>query len=319
MPTPESLYDKDVALLPADVLRYPQSIADNGIPYVVFAPYQRAAPTTTNALLTNLPQPARRIVLPLPSSALATRYGVNYKDTSLGGIGAAIAGGSNLLEGLSASQTDVSNISTKITEIIGSQAAFGVFGALGALPGGEQLVDAAQLTLGMKPNPYTEVLFENVPFREHTFTYVFHPKSLTESQRLDDIVQYFKYYMLPSIAGGATAVTTTGTFLRFPLEWQIIYSIGGTTFSVLPSVLTGMDVNYADGVDSPKLFPKTGTENKRYPTKINVTMIFKEVMLLNRDLIALPSNADGASQIRLDGETSFVIEETEGNKTRYRF
>lgn len=311
-----SLYATD--LNNTAITRFPENIATDGIPYVVFAPYQRAAPTTTNTLLTNLPQPARRIVLPLPSSALATKYGVNYKDTSLGAIGAAIAGGGNLLGGLTASQTDIGNISTKVTDIIGSQAAFGVFGALGALPGGEQLVDAAQLTLGMKPNPYTEVLFENVPFREHTFTYVFHPKSLTESERLDDIVQYFKYYMLPAISGGATTVTTTGTFLRFPLEWQIIYSIGGTTFSVLPSVLTEMDVNYADGVDSPKLFQKTETDNKRYPTKINVTMTFKEVMLLNRDMIALNDPTQ-----RLDGEIptgdESVIKETQDNKNRYRF
>lgn len=312
-PSRESLYDKDVALLTADILRYPQSIVDNGIPYVVFAPYQRKTSVTSTSVLTELPAPARRIVLPLPSSALTTKYGVNYKDTSLGGLGAAIAGGKNLLSELTAEQVDVSKIATDAGGILASQAGLGVFGALGSLPGiGQQLQDAASLTMQMAPNPFTEVLFENVPFREHIFTYIFHPKSSDESECIDKIVQYFKYYMLPSISGGATSGTTTGTFLRFPLEWQIIYSIGSTTFSVLPSVLAGMDVSYADGVDSPKLFAKIN--DKRYPTKINISMTFKEVMLLNRDLIALPEGGT-----RLDGETGTIIDTTNTNKTRFRF
>jgi hypothetical protein len=310
----ESLYFADASLTGTTILRYPPSIVDNGIPYVMFGPYQRNTTVTTTNVFTELPAPLRRIVLPLPSSALTTKYGVNYKDTSLGAIGAAIAGGKNLLSDIQAdSQIDAAQLTQDVAGILGSQGVYGVFGALGAVTGGEALQDAAQLTLGMTPNPYTEVLFENVPFREHTFTYVFHPKSEQESQLIDDIVQYFKYYMLPSISGGTTGATA-GTFLRFPLEWQIIYSIGTTTFSVLPSVLTSMDVSYAEGVDSPKLFTKTN--NKRYPTKTNITMTFKEVMLLNRDLIALPVGGT-----RLDGEEGIVRDanDTTSTKVRYRF
>lgn len=317
-------YHDPTAEFGGEILRYPSNLSTNGIPFVVFAPYQRKRTLTVGdvsgaSVLSSLKTPERCIVLPLPSSALGTRYGVNYKDASIGaGIGSTLAGGKNLLEGLNASTPTSTGIDTlkqvgsQVTDIVASNLLLGGLGALGALgDAGQGLQDALLLKVGMAPNPFTEVMFENVPFREHTFAYVFQPKSFEESQTIDKIVQYFKYYMLPALSDTSPGVV--GTFLKFPLEWQIMYSIADTTFTVLPSVLTNMEINYADGVDSPKLFkPPSGTD-KRYPTRINVTLTFKEVVLLTRNYISVEKRVTDENG-RMESSFSDVT-----SRTRYRF
>jgi len=147
---------------------------------------------------------------------------------------------------------------------------------------------AAEVLLGSTSNPFTDRLFKNVQFRTHNFNYTFLPKNEKESQEIDKIIQLFKYAMLPrptsqtgGILGGDANLQG---FFEFPYEFQITHSIQATTFTLLPSVLESMETDFGGGTDSLKLFKKTGG-GKQYPTKITVSMTFKEMVLLNRDRI----------------------------------
>jgi len=319
-----------------DCVKFPTNLSKLGIPYVLFGPYERnrvvsigESFATPTSLLDGLPGPRRTIALPIPSSALSTTFSVGYRDVSLGGaVGSLVVGGKNILEEANKLKNAVQNADgwiDKVKATVGGLAGIageagstlvdaGTTGALQGLGGiSETFKDVATLAMNKTVNPFTEVLYENVPFREHTFVYTFQPKSLHESQTIDKILQYFKFYMLPEFT--STLAGQFGTWLKFPLEWQIIYSIADTTFTLLPSVLTSMQVNYADGVDSPKLFKTVGNDVKRYPTKIDVSMTFKEVSFLTRNQIVIenPVTVEGTL------ENAGVFDTITKNRTRYRF
>lgn len=321
-----------------DCVKFPTNLSKLGIPYVLFGPYERnrlisvgesSDSASASSLLDGLPGPRRTIALPIPSSALSTTVAVGYRDASLGAaVGSLAVGGKNILEEVSKLKNAVQNteglygqvkaIFSGLVEVGKEVGSTGVDAAtVGALAGlgniSDVYKDAAILAMNKTVNPFTEVLYENVPFREHTFTYTFQPKSLSDSQTIDKILQYFKFYMLPEFT--STLGGQFGTWLKFPLEWQIIYSISDTTFTLLPSVLTNMQVNYAEGVDSPKLFKPVGNDVKRYPTKIDVSMTFKEVTFLTRNQIVI----ENPVTVENTEENAGVFETIKNNKTRYRF
>jgi len=160
--------------------------------------------------------------------------------------------------------------------------------------------------VGVVENPFTEHIFQKVDARTHTFTYTFLPKNLGESQTIDNIIELFKFYMLPAnqAANGGIGGQGQPIFFSFPYEFQIVYSVGATTFQLLPSVLETLSVDYADSVGSPKFFT-SDTVGKQYPAKIDLTLVFQEVMLLTRDKIKvewggsdMPDKPEGASVSR---------------------
>ena len=91
--------------------------------------------------------------------------------------------------------------------------------------------------------------------------------------------------MLPKPATVDFFGTNPGAgFLEFPYEFQITHSVQDTTFTLLPSVLTVLEVDYGGGTDSPKLF-RPGKYGEQYPAKITLSMTFKEMVLLTRDRV----------------------------------
>jgi hypothetical protein len=148
--------------------------------------------------------------------------------------------------------------------------------ALGALalnkgPGGASL----GIGSGLAANPKKEQAFKNVDFRTFTFDYRFAPKSQTEAQNVLNIIRALKYHMHPELS-------KNGFLYIYPSEFDIVYYKGGAENLNIhrhtSCVLTEMNVNYTpNGVFS--TFPNG------MPTQINVTMTFKELMLLSKELI----------------------------------
>lgn len=275
------------------------SAGSSTIPFTLFMPYKRnsgtkAAYSTQSGddLYSNLPTPDFAIALPTPPSALKTNYGVEYEEFQIGqavgaalsnqteaiqslaggGIGALLGGGLGAVAGATAGSLISGG---NITKSAGWTAAQAAIGLIGTVSGGNGQATAATIT-GLQDNPFTENVFKNVKFREHTFAYTFMPKNLRESETIDKIISVFKYTMLPIPAVG-------NIFFEFPYEFQIIHSIQNTTFTLLPSVLTSFTVDYGGGTDSLKLF--VAKEGKQYPAKITVEMSFKEMVLLNRNRV----------------------------------
>ena len=158
-----------------------------------------------------------------------------------------------------------------------------------ALSSGLQLLGSGEDTvnafIGQANNPYTENAFKNMEFRLHDFNYTFMPKNIEDSRSIDKIISLFKYGMMPKVG---TSVGGTA-FFDFPYEFQITHSIQDTTFTLLPSVLVSLNVDYGGGTDSPKLF-RPGIDKEQYPAKITLSMKFKEMVLLTRDKVLYDSS-----------------------------
>lgn len=283
-------------------LRYPEGLSQAGIPFVLFAPYMRDRSVSItddngDSLVAESPPVNWTTALPIPSSALKTAYSVKYEDKSLGTVAGTLIGNKGAIAGtaaaaavaipiIAATATGAAILTGGLTLIrsVGFLNAARVLAGAGSLAGGAAALvpkDAPALMSQQKTNPFTEVLFDSIPFRTHTFDYTFYPRNVKESETLDRILQRFKFYMLPRIGGRMGGGSTT---IDFPYEWQIYYSINNTTFTLLPSVLESFLVDYGGETDSPKLFAPT-IDNKRYPSKITVQMKFKETFLLYRNLL----------------------------------
>lgn len=322
------------------VYRYPADLGARSTventPFVVFAPYKRKRqllsvnPSTT---LNTLPTPEFNVVLPLPSSALKTQYGVVYAPVTLGTqLGAGVSTFSNKP---GADQQSVEEFSTalkggSILKKLGDsafksflqsaeEAALNVVTSL-SFGDADATKEALFGLAGQRYNPYTENLFKDVAFREHEFSYVFHPRNLKESQTVDNIVRLLRFFMLPAysnsdLLGDAAELSgAEGAVLNFPYEFQILYSVHDTTFMLLPSVLTDVSLDYSGGTDSPQFFTAKGRDKagKNYPASIAMTLKFKEMMMLTRN------------RLEVDDRVATYDEDPEGgnatgNYTRFRF
>jgi len=280
----------------ANILSFPVGLSGGdgaAMPFVIFAPFTRTASNRLTSVdytkvLDDLPSPTFAIALPLPTSALKTKYGVTYDSFELGATSGAIGTGiKNVFNAFTNSKEELPG---KIVEggkafltaagDVGKAGIYsGIVGAIGTFSEGS--AKAFQKLSGVVENPFTETLFKDVQFRTHQFDYVFQPRNIDESRKIDEILQLFKFYMLPA-AGSFLDSNDNGQFFSFPYEFQITYSVSDTTFTLMPSVLESMDISYGDTA-SPKFFVES--DGKRYPTKITASLTFREVVVLTRDRI----------------------------------
>ena len=147
---------------------------------------------------------------------------------------------------------------------------------------GIQLAEEAGLTglsaaLGLAPNPMKEQQFKNVNFRDFQMTFEFSPRSGEEAEMVKQIIFKFKYHMHPHFVGSK--------FLyKYPSEFDIVYYFDGKENENIhkhtTSVLIDMAVQYAPN-GSFSMF-KGGM-----PTKILMTLQFRELMTLSKEGIAL--------------------------------
>lgn len=129
---------------------------------------------------------------------------------------------------------------------------------------------------GMAANPKKEQAFKNVDFRTFTFEYNFAPRTEAEAENVMSIIRAFKYHMHPEFK-------SSDAFLYiYPSEFDIAYYKGaGENLYIhrhTSCVLTECNVNYTpNGVFS--TFPNG------MPTSINLSLSFKELMLLSKETI----------------------------------
>ena len=150
--------------------------------------------------------------------------------------------------------------------------------ALGA-EGTTQLVNKA---FGQADNPYMEVLFDAMQLRTFTYNFIFAPKNEKETEEVQKIIQIFRFHMAPELRGGQSR------FLGLPSQFDIHYMylpMGQTNEAkenlyynrIATCVLQNCVTNYTpDGVKS--------FENGA-PTKITMTLTFKETELLTKEKI----------------------------------
>lgn len=329
-----------------EIFEYPpdigsKTVSDTGghVPFVMFFPYERPMVRDTSDLfsasldaLDKLPPSKFCIALPLPSSAVKTKYSVVYESVSLGAAGAIATAASNLVNDpttslISLAATVTQNADKFLTaygkanpRTPSGMVAQGMGSLVTAVKGagGEQLAAAS---LGVSTNPFTEQLFKSVDYRTHEFSYTFIPKNEKESKIVDDIVKTFRFYMLPSNARAEKNSTVASAILSFPYEFQILYSVRNTTFMLFPSVLESLDVDYGSDLDAPKFFEPSRLGGEMYPTqypvKTTISMKFRELVILSRERVTAPNQvlANDSTYVGKDK----LLPGNEALVKRYRF
>ena len=204
------------------------------------------------------------IALHIPNQLLV-RYGVTYGEEDLADFAVA----AETLKALS-SDNKSSNLANVGKEAISSY----------ALRSGAQ-AGAVSAATGLAANPKKEQVFKGVDFRTFTFEYQFFPRSQEEADNVKNIIDQFKYHMHPEYKGA-------GEFLFiYPSEFDIAYYTNGSENKNIHKhtscVLTEMSVNYTpNGMFNTFFESKTGGG---MPTQINVNLTFRELQILNKDLV----------------------------------
>lgn len=191
------------------------------------------------------------------------KYNAQYSNKDLGTL-AQLVGGVSSVDSFVKSATSPETLGAlgmqlaKVPQMVGLGAPADIIGA------------AAKVAI----NPFKEVLFESIDFRTFGFKYRFFPKSLDESNEINEIIKRFKFHMHPDISDNKL-------FMIYPSEFEIGYYFQGQRNKYFhkfkPCVLENMEVSY--GGDSFSTF-KNG-----YPTEVNMSLTFRETEILTKQQI----------------------------------
>ena len=210
-----------------------------------------------------------QIILYMPST-LSFNDKVNYTEASAGAFNAineAFAG-NFAAAGDKAKLLGISQVSKALGEFIP-----GV--------GDSDLNNFFSATVGVVENPRNESLFKDVTRKTFKFDFKFAPRSSQESLIMLNIIEAFRFHMLPE-------VSASGALLLSPHEFEIDFlfkdlnSRQFVTNLKMPKIgrafCTAVNVDYTPNDRSS--FFMDGT-----PTEVNLSVEFDQALLLNRQLI----------------------------------
>jgi len=116
-------------------------------------------------------------------------------------------------------------------------------------------------------------VFQGVGFRSHQFTYKFIARNQDESDVIKNIINTFKFFMLPSFAGGSSLA------FNYPDEFEIKFAeeISPYLYDIGTCVLKDVSVNY-NGEGIPLFF-----ENSGAPVSIELSLSFQETQIYTKE------------------------------------
>ena len=237
----------------------------------------------------------RSIILPVPGNLVA-KYASDWENSDMGSL-AAIASGKISMADIQKAGSDAKRmISSMGSEMMkgtgkmqGAAAAAGAVaglalsakylpGALGkaagtaaAVVGGDKVLKGVMKQTELALNPHMAVLFKGIGFKEHSFNFKFIPRTVSESEDIQELCRIFRYHMLPGYKFGGMAFT-------YPDEFQITFShhLSPYLFDIGNCVLKSFDVTYnGSGVPS---FSDNGA-----PMEIDISLGFQEINIETRD------------------------------------
>lgn len=206
------------------------------------------------------------IALHIPNQ-LNIRYSTNWEAEDTLGFQAA----EDIIKALGsgASMTDVV---TKAKNTTGVARDIVANVSMAKAPGGAAISAAT----GLAPNPKKEQVFKGVDYRSFQFDYQFFPRDEQEATNVMNIIKEFKYHMHPEFKD------SNNYLYIYPSEFDITYYNKTEENKFIHKhtscVLTEMNVNYTPNGQF------TAFANGM-PTQINITLNFRELGLLNKDLI----------------------------------
>ena len=233
-----------------------------------------------NRVVTRAPMVSSETMIKLFLPAqIAVSQKVNYGEAEIGGL---IAGGMSALKSFmgtdgSLGDKGVASLKAGLAEFTGATGAGGIgdVALRAAAKVGEGLgvtggTAAINITSGVTVNNRTEMMFEGLDRRAFAFTFRLIPHSAEEAATIKQIVDSFRYYMLPEVPEGATF----GRALKAPSTFKIQYAHEKELHKIGESVLEGVDVKY--GGDRPQFH----RDNR--PTETELTLQFKELDIITK-------------------------------------
>ena len=166
--------------------------------------------------------------------------------------------------------------------------ATGTIDRIGNLLGGADSVKSMNVLeglIGATVNPRTDLFFQAVNYRQHAFTFTLVPRNIAEAKAIDEILNTFQYYMLPSFGGENDA---DSYFIGYPYEFEItMFTQASSTGSfhhintIDRSVLETVTIDHASN-DRVAFVDEYGG-SQYYPASTTLTLSFREVRLQGRD------------------------------------
>ena len=95
--------------------------------------------------------------------------------------------------------------------------------AVGAAAGGSVLQKGAEAALGVSMNPYMEMMFSGIGFRDFQFDFNMRPRNETELEEIHNIITALRTHTRPSWVGG----TLGKSFMEYPMEFSIEFLTTG--------------------------------------------------------------------------------------------
>lgn len=236
------------------------------------------AANTKNSMFSRPQKRLKSVIALHVPNQLSIRYGAGWSEEETFAIQALIQGGEAAGRALveAGKALTEKNVEGSRSAIVGGARGISSIVANIALSKGPNAGALSAMT-GLAPNPMKEQIFKGMDFRTFTMEYQFAPRSLEESENVANIIKAFKYHMHPEYKD------TNNFLFLYPSEFDIEYYHKGEENLHIhrhtSCVLTEMNVNYTPNGNF-------STFEGGRPTQINVTMTFRELTVLTKELIA---------------------------------
>jgi len=230
----------------------------------------------------------RSIALPIPTN-LVESQGVQYNEIELGAIGGELSDliatlDHERMEGhlsaffgstfkLGENLTSKTGRAKVMTQLQDPQNTAVNAATMGLRKAGNPIGFGLNRFFGSAPNPHVTTMFRGVSLRNHNFTWLLVPSSVSESNTIRTMLAQLKQSMLPER-------TTQNMTLSFPDQFHI--SIVGTNgadffYKFKPAVLRSLSINYAPN-GTPGYYAGTGA-----PAAIQISLDFLETVIHTRE------------------------------------
>jgi hypothetical protein len=138
-----------------------------------------------------------------------------------GAITGAVAGGAGSMVGAA-----VGAIPSLVSKLGIKGGMFGM--AIGAMAAGSPIQKGFESALGVAQNPYMEMMFSGIGFREFQFEFILRPKDIKEVKTVSEILRMLRTFTKPTFSEGKLGKS----FMDYPMEFGIKFltGVGDTNF-----------------------------------------------------------------------------------------
>ena len=176
----------------------------------------------------------------------------------------------------------------------------GMFGAaLGAMAAGSPIQKGVETSLGIVQNPYLEMMFSGIGFREFQFDFTFRPRNEKEQDQVHTIIKMFRLNSRPTFT---KEVNLGKSFMDYPKEFKIefltkcpgpevhqvpgIWQVNKSVPQLKTCVCSSVSTNYAP--DNMWLAHQGGK-----PNAMQLSLAFKETELVMAEDVQGTDNTYG--------------------------